>query len=316
MAEMDLTKKVGPLPLGVWLIVVAGGFGLAYYINSRGSTGGTGGGVVDPGSGVGGGGIIPSPPTTEEPIDERIKTNADWGRRVLNWLISEGKDPGDSDQMVRRYLAGMPMQNLSQVALRNLALGKFGAPPEPIQPVVDPEPEPPPAGQNPPTGLTFSQIKTTSFVATWVAPTGAVEYEWKVDGGFPTHRTTSTTVSVSGGIHAATRYTVMVRARNAANVWSSWTSGSVTTASASTPSPPTQPPPPPPPRTYTVVVGDVLSVISLRFYGTANRWMEIYNANAGEIEAAARRHGRSSSRGGPRNEVGWYIYPGTVLRIP
>jgi nucleoid-associated protein YgaU len=33
------------------------------------------------------------------------------------------------------------------------------------------------------------------------------------------------------------------------------------------------------PRYHTVVEGDSLSRISLRYYGTANRWQEIYEAN-------------------------------------
>ncbi|MFZ9682728.1 MAG: LysM peptidoglycan-binding domain-containing protein [Cephaloticoccus sp.] len=35
----------------------------------------------------------------------------------------------------------------------------------------------------------------------------------------------------------------------------------------------------PAPRFHTVVEGDSLSRISLRYYGTANRWQEIYEAN-------------------------------------
>ena len=33
-------------------------------------------------------------------------------------------------------------------------------------------------------------------------------------------------------------------------------------------------------RVHTVAEGDSLSRISMRYYGTANRWQEIYNANA------------------------------------
>jgi nucleoid-associated protein YgaU len=33
------------------------------------------------------------------------------------------------------------------------------------------------------------------------------------------------------------------------------------------------------PRYHTVVQGDSLSRISLRYFGTANRWQEIYDAN-------------------------------------
>jgi hypothetical protein len=31
MSSLDLSKQVGPLPLGAWLAVVAGGLGIAWY---------------------------------------------------------------------------------------------------------------------------------------------------------------------------------------------------------------------------------------------------------------------------------------------
>ena len=73
------------------------------------------------------------------------------------------------------------------------------------------------------------------------------------------------------------------------------------------PPPPAPPPPPPPPptqpapvsvRTYTVVRGDTLSAIALRFYGTTGPfyWLKIANAN------------------GIANPN--LIYPGNVLKIP
>jgi LysM repeat protein len=88
--------------------------------------------------------------------------------------------------------------------------------------------------------------------------------------------------------------------------------------------PPAAPPPPaavPPPstqpspvvRTYTVHSGDTLSGIAAAHHtNTAT----LYSHNAGVIEAAAKAHGKSSSRGGSHNEPGWWIFPGTVLQLP
>ena len=42
---------------------------------------------------------------------------------------------------------------------------------------------------------------------------------------------------------------------------------------------PSRPEPPPVPATHTVVAGDTLSSISKKYYGTAARWRDIYNAN-------------------------------------
>ena len=47
------------------------------------------------------------------------------------------------------------------------------------------------------------------------------------------------------------------------------------TISAPTPAPGT--------RTHLVAAGDSLSKISQRYYGTPNRWQEIYNANTDKI---------------------------------
>jgi LysM repeat protein len=49
---------------------------------------------------------------------------------------------------------------------------------------------------------------------------------------------------------------------------------------------------------YTVVYGDVLTAISLKFYGTVNKWSLIWEANREEIEDPD------------------FIYPGQKLKIP
>lgn len=54
------------------------------------------------------------------------------------------------------------------------------------------------------------------------------------------------------------------------------TSGSSSTAPA--------PVPAPAPRTYTVVKGDTLSRIAKQFYGDANQWRKIYEANRDVIK--------------------------------
>lgn len=50
--------------------------------------------------------------------------------------------------------------------------------------------------------------------------------------------------------------------------------------------------------TYTVVYGDVLTGISLKFYGTVDKWDVIWKANKNEIDNPD------------------FIYPGQVLKIP
>ena len=62
--------------------------------------------------------------------------------------------------------------------------------------------------------------------------------------------------------------------------------------------------------TYTVVSGDNLWDIARIKLGDGSRSSEIYELNKDTIEAAAKKYGRSSSSNG------WWIYPGTVLRLP
>lgn len=63
-------------------------------------------------------------------------------------------------------------------------------------------------------------------------------------------------------------------------------------------------------KTYTIVSGDTLWKISTNHLGSGAKYMQIYNANSGVIESAAKSHGKSSSNNGH------WIYPGTILTIP
>lgn len=62
--------------------------------------------------------------------------------------------------------------------------------------------------------------------------------------------------------------------------------------------------------TYTVVSGDNLWDIARVKLGDGSRSSEIYELNKDTIEATAKKYGRVSSSNG------WWIYPGTVLRLP
>lgn len=61
----------------------------------------------------------------------------------------------------------------------------------------------------------------------------------------------------------------------------------------------TAPPPTPVAQTYTVVKGDSLSKIAQRFYGHANKWRKLYDANRQTV--------------GSNPDL---IKPGQVLTIP
>lgn len=66
------------------------------------------------------------------------------------------------------------------------------------------------------------------------------------------------------------------------------------------------------PKTYTVVKGDDLWSIAMRYYGDANKWEDIFEANRKIIEKTSKEHGTT----GQGNAHGHWIYPGTVLVLP
>jgi nucleoid-associated protein YgaU len=73
--------------------------------------------------------------------------------------------------------------------------------------------------------------------------------------------------------------------------------GSSTAPPATAPTPPT-PAAAPAPRTYTVAAGDNLSKIAKKFYGDANQWKRIFEANRDTLKNPD------------------LIHPGQVLKIP
>lgn len=61
---------------------------------------------------------------------------------------------------------------------------------------------------------------------------------------------------------------------------------------------------------YTVVEGDTLWGIAARVLGSGSRWTAIYEANAGTIEAEARKRGKAGS------DHGHWIWAGETLAMP
>jgi nucleoid-associated protein YgaU len=144
---MDLGKQIGPLPLGAWAVVVAGGLGIAWYTRQNGAgapaaAADTGG--VDSNVGDGSvGGWTPTGPvsTTTSPVSTAPTTNEEWGQQAINWLIGQNYDANLSDSAIRSYLSGVKL-SASQYTLVGLALIHLGSPPTPL-PVGDDSGTPP-----------------------------------------------------------------------------------------------------------------------------------------------------------------------------
>lgn len=306
----------------VWGGVVAAGLGVGYYINKKNAAKAAAAPVQtgESGVGLGGtGGFSNVNPPAAAPVAE--DTNPAWGRRVVDWLVAQNFDPGTADNAVRKYLYGVNL-SLTEQAMMNMAILHFGAPPEPLPPVTVPTVPPPKVlnvhGDSPEIGTN---------VITWDAAPGSTSYVIDVDPGGGHVEQTGTRYAHSGqnppGIpHLYTIYAVNAGGKSPPE-YITWHSrvpdapAQQTPAQpAPTPGPAPGPAPAPQPRRELVRPGDTLTGIALRVYGNAGRWRDIYNRNSGVIEGAARAHAKRSSTGGPRNEVGWWIYSGTVLEIP
>lgn len=145
MSGLDLGHKVGPLPLGAWIAVVAGGVGVAVY-RSRQSAAAAAAAADpltntsgDPGVGTGAVGGYVDNTTTAPPAPNAITDNASWAVQATNYLIAQNYDPALSDSAVRKYLASAPL-SVTEYALIKVVLLKFGVPPErlPQTPAIPP----------------------------------------------------------------------------------------------------------------------------------------------------------------------------------
>lgn len=143
---MDFGKQVGPLPLGAWVVLVAGGLGIAYY--TRGQTASADPTpTVDTGSqpGVGdgtvGGWVPQTPPTAVTPVNAKPTNNEEWYTYVYEKLVGQfNYDPNLVDSALRKYLAGLK-PSVSEYVIIGAAL-RIMPPPSPLPPVEGGGPAP------------------------------------------------------------------------------------------------------------------------------------------------------------------------------
>jgi hypothetical protein len=160
-------KQIGPLPLGIWVGVVAVGAGASYLINRKSKataaatpapgaadtgalTDATSGAFGSLPAGVNLGGIVAlpggipagqTPNTPQSTTPTPITDNNQWLREATDQLIAKGYDPGLVDSALRSYLNGYP-PTAQQQAIVNLALELLGAPPFPVLTLPTPTPTP------------------------------------------------------------------------------------------------------------------------------------------------------------------------------
>lgn len=138
MPAIDFGKQVGPLPLGAWVAIVAGGLGIAWYTRQQGA-------VIDvpvndtsgnEGVGTGAGWLAVTPPTDSPAGTNKPTTNEEWAVSAINYLTRSGYDAYAVDIAVRKYLEAQAL-SMQEKAWIALAIGFLGSPPVPLPPPAD-----------------------------------------------------------------------------------------------------------------------------------------------------------------------------------
>lgn len=141
MAENFLTKEVAGQPMGVWAVVVAGGLGIAYFVNKQQSSDiepqpepltepGVGTGLVPAGAA-----IVPGTGNTEGP---QFENNSQWGNAAKAFLISQGHNPTVADNAVRKYLVSEQLTQQENAMIQLVLASGVGVPPEDLAPAPEP----------------------------------------------------------------------------------------------------------------------------------------------------------------------------------
>lgn len=132
-----LKQKLGPLPLGVWAVIVGAGIGLylrrsGYFtptpsapsVTTSGGTADTVGNLYSPSTTMDTSGTIPSVVTLP-------RTNEEWAALAQREVIGHGYDPLLVTTSIAAFLNGNPLTPAQQAVVREAIL-LAGAPPYPV----------------------------------------------------------------------------------------------------------------------------------------------------------------------------------------
>jgi hypothetical protein len=320
MADSDswYAKKVGPLPMGVWIAVIAGALGLAYYLNRSGgmlsassdnqqlpqpeiSTAG----VAGVGRNAAGWSYSPPPPT-KNPTKQKITTNNEWGQAAVKYLISQNYPPNLADSAVRNYLGGQELTSNEQALIAEV-LKKLGEPPELVATHPKPPPNKKPVTPNPKFAAHVTGSTSSTITIAWNAYPEAVVYSVYSGHWLGYAQGTSYTAK---GLDPSNKYIFTVHPETTKHRFVRGVSATTSGRTKAAPKPQPKPKPThhaphhPKPRYRYVTVGHwdswngSLWGIAQHYLGAGNKWHEIYNLNRGKIS-------------NPN-----LIYPGQRLKIP
>lgn len=212
-AKTFLSHKIGPLPVGIWMIAAGGIF---WYMKGRKTSAGGPGAQTDPAGNVGtidpktgyvygssqdqsaqgagfggsgGGGGSDGSTSSGSTVAGQYADNNAWARAAINFLVGVGVDPTVANSAVTQYITSQAL-NTDQQGAVNLAIQSIGAPPVPPTPGTSPPPVViPPAGGGTvyapaPTGLAVTDKTGNTIGVRWNASTNATDYTvfWSSQG--------------------------------------------------------------------------------------------------------------------------------------
>jgi LysM repeat protein len=335
--KAKLGKKIGPLPLGVWLVIAAGIFYYIYKKNNSGSS--TSGQQTDPAGNVGT--INPATGYVAGSAEDQaalssgssgLSTGSDsgsaggstvagqyadnnaWAVAAINYLVSIGVDATSANTAVTQFLSSQTLTTQQQGEI-NLAIQRLGAPPSPPEPGGNTTPivTPPSSATyatNPPTGFTTTTVTGTSIATKWNATTNAASYtlSWGTTSAATGGKTTvSTTAATATGLKPNTLYYLRVQA-NPVKSGAGFATLSKTTAKSSSTTP-TKPKPTAPktPTAHKVTKGETFSGIASKYgYKAGGHALWVYNYTSSPHTAAAKA--TIKKRGPDLLEVGETVY--------
>lgn len=152
-----MSKKVGPLPTGVWLLAVGGGIAVAVFVRRRAASS-----AEDPGTGIstdtqpGAGNLGQDDTGGDTPAPSgRPTTNEDWFQQAYDAILGThaGYSPSLVTTALTKYLEGQTLTTAEQ-AIVSMALRLVGPPPVP-PPLPEPGNPPPPSSTPPPPGPSY-----------------------------------------------------------------------------------------------------------------------------------------------------------------
>lgn len=333
-----LSKKLGPLPVVVWL-------GLAiviFYYVSKKNSGGTSStdqtdsagnvGQIDPKTGYvygsaedaaalgqssSGLGTSTDTGTGGSTVSGQYADNNAWAVAAINYLVSIGVDATSANTAITQFLASQPLTTQQQGEV-NLAIQRLGAPPSPPEPGGSPPPvvTPPSSSTyatNPPTGFTTTSATANSIGTKWNAATNAASYTlyWGTTADAKDGKTTvSTTAATATGLKPGTLYHLRVQA-NPVKSGAGFASLTKTTPKTSTGGGGTKPKPTEKaPYKHTVTHdGESYSSIAKQYhYSKGGHALWVYNYTDSPHTAAAKKEIKER---GPDK-----LYHGSTVYIP